>query len=257
MAEALRPRLRAGSASELMTHRARARKLVAQSRPRFGSAARANWRGRAARLLERVRLRSVGRTGSRSAFYRVQYLGRARRLTYSGSATLLAGARYLGRGRDDVRRQGALGAACGCIQFRRRLHCTLRQSWRDESGAQAFGGGRSGKRFEGEQIGYRGIGMRQIYFRSVHNFFGRRVAARYADGLRAMVSLLTAGASGLAGLGSAAVLSLRQLVAGVIDDVPLRTGGGGGISRLTKRSGSSMSATSSRHSRSQQMSMPR
>ncbi len=39
-----------------------------------------------------------------------------------------------------------------------------------------------------------------------------------------MVSVLTAGSSGLAGLRAAAVLRLRQFVAGVIDHVPLRTG---------------------------------
>jgi len=62
--------------------------------------------------------------------------------------------------------------------------------------------------------------MRQIYLGSVHNFLARLVAARYADGLGAVVGLLAAGASGLAGLRSAPVLGLRQFVAGVIDDVP-------------------------------------
>ena len=65
--------------------------------------------------------------------------------------------------------------------------------------------------------------MRQIHLGSVHNFFAGLIAARYADGLRAMVGLLTAGASGLAGLRAAAVLGLRQFVAGIIDDVPLQT----------------------------------
>src|SRR5208283_267902 len=81
------------------------------------------------------------------------------------------------------------------------------------------------KLFEGEQVGDGGIGMRQIYFRSVDNLLGGLVATRYADGLGAMVSLLAAGASGLACLRATAVLSLRQFVAGVIDHVPLRTSG--------------------------------
>jgi hypothetical protein len=37
--------------------------------------------------------------------------------------------------------------------------------------------------------------MRQIDLGSVYNFLARLVAPRYADGLRAMVSLLTSGAS--------------------------------------------------------------
>ena len=65
--------------------------------------------------------------------------------------------------------------------------------------------------------------MRQIYLGSVHNFFAGLVAARYADGLRAVVGLLAAGASGLAGLRAAPVLGLREFVAGVVDHVPLRT----------------------------------
>src|ERR1019366_3488382 len=108
------------------------------------------------------------------------------------------------------------------MQFRRRWHHAHRwQGWRDESRAQTFGGRRSGIWFEREQVGDRGIGMRQIDFRSVHNFFAGLVAARYADGLRAVVGLLTSGASGLARLRAAAVLGLRQFVAGVVDDVPL------------------------------------
>ena len=63
--------------------------------------------------------------------------------------------------------------------------------------------------------------MGQIYLGSVYNSFARLVTARYADGLRAVVGLLTAGASGLARLRSAPVLRLRQFVAGVIDDVLL------------------------------------
>jgi hypothetical protein len=70
--------------------------------------------------------------------------------------------------------------------------------------------------------------MRQIYFGSVHNSFARLVAARYADGLRAVVGLLTSGASGLAGLRSATVLRLREFVAGVIDHVLLGAGGRSG-----------------------------
>jgi hypothetical protein len=66
--------------------------------------------------------------------------------------------------------------------------------------------------------------VRQIHLGSVHNFLAGLIAARYADGLCAMVGLLTAGASGLAGLRAAPVLGLRQFVAGVIDDVPLEAG---------------------------------
>ena len=64
--------------------------------------------------------------------------------------------------------------------------------------------------------------MRQIYLGSVHNFLAGLVAARYADGLRAVVGLLAAGAPGFAGLRAAPVLDLRQFVGGVIDDVVLR-----------------------------------
>ena len=67
--------------------------------------------------------------------------------------------------------------------------------------------------------------MRQIDLGSVHNFLDGLIAARHADGLGAMVGLLTSGASRLASLGSASVLGLRQLVGGIIDDVPLQTNG--------------------------------
>src|SRR5258707_14265440 len=67
--------------------------------------------------------------------------------------------------------------------------------------------------------------MRQIYLGSVHNFLAGLVAAGYANGLGAVMGLLTAGASGLARLRSTPVLRLRQFVAGAIDDVPLGTGG--------------------------------
>jgi hypothetical protein len=70
--------------------------------------------------------------------------------------------------------------------------------------------------------------MRQIHLGSVHNLLAGLVATRYANGLRAVVGLLTAGASGLAGLGAASVLSLGQLVGGVIDDIPLRASGRSG-----------------------------
>ena len=51
--------------------------------------------------------------------------------------------------------------------------------------------------------------MRQIDLGSVYNFLDGLVAARHADGLGAMVGLLTSGASRLASLGSASVLGLR------------------------------------------------
>ena len=79
--------------------------------------------------------------------------------------------------------------------------------------------------------------MRQIHLGSVHNFLAGLIAARYADGLRAVVGLLTAGASGLAGLRSSPVLSLRQFVAGVIDDVPLRARWRGGNLKTHKAFG--------------------
>src|SRR5260370_17835628 len=87
------------------------------------------------------------------------------------------------------------------------MHRHSWQRWGGERRTQAFGGRRSGIRFEGEQIGDRGIGMRQIYFGSVHNFFAGLVAARDSDGLRAVMGLLTAGAPRLAGLRSAPVRS--------------------------------------------------
>src|SRR5580698_1760146 len=65
--------------------------------------------------------------------------------------------------------------------------------------------------------------MRQVYFGCVDNFLAWLVAARYTDGLRAVVSLLTSGTPRLAGLRSAAVLRLRQFVARVVDNVRLRT----------------------------------
>jgi hypothetical protein len=70
--------------------------------------------------------------------------------------------------------------------------------------------------------------MRQIHLGSVHNLLAGLVATRYANGLRAVVGLLTTGASGFAGLGAASVLGLRQLVGGVIDDIPLGTSGRSG-----------------------------
>src|SRR5208337_910100 len=69
--------------------------------------------------------------------------------------------------------------------------------------------------------------MRQIDLGSVYNFFARLVAARYADGLGAMVGLLAAGASGLASLRSTLILSLRQFVSGVVDDIPVQARGSG------------------------------
>jgi hypothetical protein len=42
------------------------------------------------------------------------------------------------------------------------------------------------------------------------------------DGLRAVACLLASGASGFARLSPASVLSLRQFVAGIVDDIPLR-----------------------------------
>ena len=63
--------------------------------------------------------------------------------------------------------------------------------------------------------------MRQIHFGSIRNFFARLLAAHYTNGLRAVVGLLTTRASGPAGLCAGAVLGSRQLVTGVIDDIPL------------------------------------
>jgi len=70
--------------------------------------------------------------------------------------------------------------------------------------------------------------MWQIYLGSVHYSFARLVTARYADGLGAVVGLLTSGASRLAGLRSALVLGLREFVAGVIDYVLLGASGRSG-----------------------------
>lgn len=69
--------------------------------------------------------------------------------------------------------------------------------------------------------------MRQIDLGSVYNLLTRLVAARHADGLGAMVGLLTSGASGLASLRSSPILSLRQFVSGVVDDVPVQARGSG------------------------------
>jgi len=69
--------------------------------------------------------------------------------------------------------------------------------------------------------------MRQIDSGSVYNLLAGLVAARYADGLGAMVGLLTSGASRLASLRAASILSLRQFVSGVIDDVPVQARGSG------------------------------
>jgi hypothetical protein len=51
--------------------------------------------------------------------------------------------------------------------------------------------------------------MRQIHLGSVHDFLAGLIATRYADGLRAVVGLLAASASGLAGVRAAPVLRVR------------------------------------------------
>jgi hypothetical protein len=64
--------------------------------------------------------------------------------------------------------------------------------------------------------------MREIDLWSVDNFFTRLIAAHDADDLRAVMGLLSAGASGLAGLRSAAILRLGQFIARVINHILLR-----------------------------------
>src|SRR5208282_5893506 len=79
--------------------------------------------------------------------------------------------------------------------------------------------------------------MRQIYFGSVNDFFAGLIATRYADGLRAMVGLVAAGASGFAGLRAAAILGLRQFVSRVIDYVPVQASGRSGHLKTLKARG--------------------
>ena len=136
--------------------------------------------------------------------------------------------RDFGCGRDDVCGGGAGSAAGLGIQFWRRRHGAHGgQNGRGESGAQAFGGRRSGIWLKGQQIGNGGIGSRQIKLGRVDNFFCGLLAADDADGLRGVVSLLSSSASGFAGLRAAAILRLRQFVTGVVNDVGLRMIGNG------------------------------
>src|ERR1700722_1564297 len=143
-----------------------------------------------------------------------------------GWRSAAAGAGNFRRWRNDASSQSIRFAAACFVQFRRRrdyVHRHCRQRRRGESRTQAFRWRRSCARLEREQIGDCGIGMRQVYFGCVDNFLAWLVAARYTDGLRAVVSLLTSGTPRLAGLRSAAVLRLRQFVARVVDNVRLRT----------------------------------
>jgi hypothetical protein len=54
--------------------------------------------------------------------------------------------------------------------------------------------------------------VRQFYLGRIYDFFGGIISASYADGLSAMVSLVSTSASRLAGLRSAAILRLRQFI---------------------------------------------
>jgi hypothetical protein len=64
--------------------------------------------------------------------------------------------------------------------------------------------------------------MRQVYFGRIHDSLARPIASRHVDGLGAVASLLPTAASGFASLSAAPVLRLRQFIAGIIDDIPLR-----------------------------------
>ena len=54
--------------------------------------------------------------------------------------------------------------------------------------------------------------MRKIQLGSIDDLFAGLVTARDLDRLRAMMRLLTSGATGFAGLRAAAIRGLRQLV---------------------------------------------
>jgi hypothetical protein len=62
--------------------------------------------------------------------------------------------------------------------------------------------------------------MRQIQLGRVNDRFSGLVATRYFDGLRAVMSLLSARVPWLSRFRSSAILRLRQLVSRVIDHVP-------------------------------------
>jgi len=64
--------------------------------------------------------------------------------------------------------------------------------------------------------------MREIDLWGVNNFLARRFAPHDADDLCAVVGLLSAGASGLAGLRSTAILRLGEFITRVINHILLR-----------------------------------
>jgi hypothetical protein len=64
--------------------------------------------------------------------------------------------------------------------------------------------------------------MGQVDLGSVHNLFARPVASGDADRLRTVMGLLASGVPWLAGLSAAAILRLRQFVAGIINHILLR-----------------------------------
>jgi hypothetical protein len=89
---------------------------------------------------------------------------------------------------------------------------------------QAFGGRRTGISLEGEQVGDGGIGVRQVYFRSVYYLLAGRVAASYLDGLGAVMGLQASGAARFAGLCASAIDRLGEFVSGIVDDIPFWLG---------------------------------
>ena len=63
--------------------------------------------------------------------------------------------------------------------------------------------------------------MRQIYLGRVNDSFAGFIAARYLNGLRAVMGLLSARAARFPSLRAAAIDGLRKLVSRVINDIPL------------------------------------
>jgi len=93
-----------------------------------------------------------------------------------------------------------------------------RKSGRRDGRVQAFGRRRSGDGFEFEQIGDGFRGRLEFEIGSVDNFRSEGCAAGNANGLRAVMGFLSAGATGGAGLSSAQIFGAGKFVGGVVDD---------------------------------------
>ena len=82
---------------------------------------------------------------------------------------------------------------------------------------QSLGRWWAGNGLYGEEVSHGAHGSRQFEIGRVHNFFGERTAARYADRLRAMVRLAASGSTRSARLRAAKVFGAREFVARIVD----------------------------------------